>query len=314
MKEAFVNIGNVPTRIITFGKWIEESMDDVNEIAICITGNPGLPGFYSEFCETVHERLEKKIPVWVIGHVGHDDPPENSLREVPQLKGNEEIFDLDGQIRHKTEFIEKYVPENVKIHLMGHSIGAWMVLQLLQKQSIRKRVKKCYLLFPTIERMIESPNGWIFTKIGLPLYSVFGFLISLLNRLPKLVLIIIIQIYFWFSSIPSQHLNTVLSYIRTSVTEKVVFLAEDEMARVRGLQKDIIREHLPLLKLYYGTTDGWVPVKYYNQIREQFPAIDAELDTKKIDHSFVLRSSKEMGGIIADMITENSNVLGTRIN
>ncbi|XP_013112718.1 lipid droplet-associated hydrolase [Stomoxys calcitrans] len=314
MKEAFVNICNVPTRIITFGKWIEESMDDVSEIAICITGNPGLPGFYTEFCDTVHERLEKKIPVWVIGHVGHDDPPENSLREVPQLKGNEEIFDLDGQIKHKTEFIEKYVPEHVKIHLMGHSIGAWMVLQLLQNESIRKRVKKCYLLFPTIERMMDSPNGWTFTKIGLPLYSVFGFLFNLLNRLPKLFLVIIIQIYFWFSSIPSQHLNTVLSYIRSTVTEKVVFLAEDEMARVRCLQKDVIQNNLPLLKLYYGTTDGWVPVKYFNQLKEQFPTIDAELDTKKIDHSFVLRSSKQMGAIIGDMITENSNVIGTKAN
>lgn len=247
-----------------------------------------------------------------LGHAGHDDPPENSLREVPQLKGNEEMFDLDGQIRHKAEFIEKYVPDNVKIHLMGHSIGAWMVLQLLQKDAIRKRIKKCYLLFPTIERMIESPNGWTFTKIGLPLYSVFGFLIALLNRLPKLLLILLVQIYFWFSSIPSHHLNTVLGYIKATVTEKVVFLAEDEMARVRGLQKDIIRDNLPLLKLYYGTTDGWVPVKYYNQLREQFPDIDAQLDTKKIDHSFVLRSSKQMGGIIADMIVENSEILGTK--
>ncbi|XP_061401661.1 lipid droplet-associated hydrolase-like [Musca vetustissima] len=312
MKEAFVNICNVPTRIITYGGWVEESMDDVREVAICITGNPGLPGFYGEFCETLHERLEKKMPVWVIGHAGHDDPPENSLREVPQLKGNEELFDLDGQIRHKIEFIEKYVPENVKIHLMGHSIGAWMVLQLLRNESIRKRIKKCYLLFPTIERMIESPNGWTFTKIGLPLYSVFGFLIALLNRLPKLLLVLLVQIYFWFSSIPSNHLNNVLGYIKATVTEKVVFLAEDEMARVCGLQKDIIRNNMPLLKLYYGTTDGWVPVKYYNQLKEQFPDIDAQLDTKKIDHSFVLRHSKQMGNIIGDMIIENSEILGTK--
>lgn len=67
MKEAFVNICNVPTRIITYGGWVEESLDDVKEVAICITGNPGLPGFYGEFCETLHERLEKKMPVWIIG-------------------------------------------------------------------------------------------------------------------------------------------------------------------------------------------------------------------------------------------------------
>lgn len=50
-----------------WGKWIEESLDDVKEIAICITGNPGLPGFYTEFLGELHKRLETNIPVWVIG-------------------------------------------------------------------------------------------------------------------------------------------------------------------------------------------------------------------------------------------------------
>lgn len=181
-----------------------------------------------------------------------------------------------------------------------------MILQLLEHEKIRQRVKKCYMLFPTVERMIESPNGWIFTKIGLPLYSVFGFLIPIFNRLPQLLLIFLIQCYFWLSSIPNYFIGTVLKYIKPTVCEKVVFLAEDEMARVGPLQKDIIKKYMPLLKFYYGTTDGWVPVKYYKQLREEFPDIDAQLDTKKIDHAFVLRSSKAMGAIVGDMIAENS--------
>ena len=244
--------------------------------------------------------------------MGHDDPPESSLREVPQLKGNEELFDLDGQIRHKIEFIEKYVPAGVKVHLMGHSIGAWMILQILQHESVRKRVKKCYLLFPTVERMIESSNGWIFTKIALPLYSVFGFLIIFFNRFPELIRIFLIQVYFWLAAIPNYFIGTALKYTKASVCEKVVFLAEDEMARVRGLQKDLIRDNMDLLKFFYGTTDGWVPVKYYTQLKEQFPNIDAELDTKKIDHAFVLRHSKPMGVIVGDMIIENSEILGSK--
>lgn len=242
--------------------------------------------------------------------MGHDDPPESSLREVPQLKGNEEIFDLDGQVRHKIEFIEKYVPAGVKIHLMGHSIGAWMIFQMLQHETVRKRIKKCYLLFPTVERMIESPNGWNFTKIGLPLYSVFGFLIPLFNRLPELLRIFLIQIYFWFSAIPSYFIGTALKYSKASVCEKVVFLAEDEMARVRGLQKEIVQANLDLLKFYYGTTDGWVPVKYFTQLKEQFPEVDAQLDTKKIAHAFVLRHAKPMSVIVGDMIIENSEIIG----
>uniref|UniRef100_D3TPK1 Lipid droplet-associated hydrolase n=1 Tax=Glossina morsitans morsitans TaxID=37546 RepID=D3TPK1_GLOMM len=310
MKEAFVNICNIPTHIVTCGKWVEETLDNVKELAICITGNPGLPGFYTEFCNALHERLEKKMPVWVVGHLGHENPPETSLREVPQLKGNEELFDLDSQVRHKIEFIEKYVPEHTKIHLIGHSIGAWMVLQILRNESVHKRIKKCYLLFPTIERMIESPNGWVFTKIALPLYSVFGFIISLLNRLPEILKIFLVQIYFWFAAIPNYLIGTALKYAKPSVVEKVVFLAEDEMARVRALQRDIIQENMHLLKFYYGTTDGWVPIKYFTQLKEEFPDIDADLDVKKIDHSFVLRYSKPMACIVGDFIIDNSEILG----
>ena len=181
-----------------------------------------------------------------------------------------------------------------------------MILQLLEREEIRRRVKKCYMLFPTVERMLESPNGWIFTKIALPVYSVFGFLIPFFNRLPNIVCIFLIQLYFWLASIPNHFIGTALKYSKHSVCEKVVHLAEDEMARVGPLQADLIKKHLPLLKFYYGTTDGWVPVRYYKELMQAFPDIDAQLDTKKIEHAFVLRSSKQMGGIVGDMIQENS--------
>jgi len=38
-----------------------------------------------------------------------------------------------------------------------------MVINLLKDPDVNRRIKKCYLLFPTIERMAESRNGIIFT-------------------------------------------------------------------------------------------------------------------------------------------------------
>lgn len=60
------------------------------------------------------------------------------------------------------EFIKKYVPEDAQLHLIGHSIGAWMVLNLLKNNDINKRVRKCYLLFPTVEYIADTPNGRFF--------------------------------------------------------------------------------------------------------------------------------------------------------
>ncbi|EDV50144.1 lipid droplet-associated hydrolase [Drosophila erecta] len=304
MQEAYVNINSIPTHIFTWGRWIEETITE-KEIVICITGNPGLPGFYTEFAGTLQKELGD-LPVWVIGHAGHDDPPEASIREVPQLSGNEELFNLDGQIRHKIAFIEKYVPSDVKIHLIGHSIGAWMILQLLENERIRSRIQKCYMLFPTVERMMESPNGWVFTKVVMPLYSVFGYIFfSFFNFLPVWLRLMLIQIYFLIFSIPRQFLGTALKYSKPSVAEKVVFLADDEMARVRGIQREIVEQNLDILKFYYGTTDGWVPVSYYEQLKKDYPKVDAQLDTKKIDHAFVLRHSQTMAATVRDMIQQH---------
>lgn len=66
MNEAFVNILDVPTHIFTWGNWIEESFSK-KEIVLCITGNPGLAGYYTQFMRTVHEQLEHDLPVWIIG-------------------------------------------------------------------------------------------------------------------------------------------------------------------------------------------------------------------------------------------------------
>lgn len=70
MQEAFVNINNIPTHVFTWGKWIEESFKDEKEVVICITGNPGLPGFYTEFGGALQRELGAdghNLPVWVIG-------------------------------------------------------------------------------------------------------------------------------------------------------------------------------------------------------------------------------------------------------
>lgn len=69
MQEAYVNVNNIPTHILTRGKWIEESFsNNQKEVVICITGNPGLPGFYTKYISKIHENLVDDIPVWVIGN------------------------------------------------------------------------------------------------------------------------------------------------------------------------------------------------------------------------------------------------------
>lgn len=71
MQEGFVDkVNSVPTHIFTWGQWISPYEESKKELIIVITGNPGLPGFYTTFCSTLYNELDNKIPVWAIGHAG----------------------------------------------------------------------------------------------------------------------------------------------------------------------------------------------------------------------------------------------------
>lgn len=63
---------------------------------------------------------------------------------------------------------------------------------------------------------------------------------------------------------------------------------------------DAIKEFLPKLTFYYGKTDSWCPVKYYEDMKKDFPAGDIRLCEKGIAHAFVLGFSQEVAAIVAD--------------
>lgn len=241
------------------------------------------------------------------GHKGHEEITLRH-RNVPPLDGNEEEYSLNAQVLHKMNFINTYVPDGTKIHLIGHSIGAWMVLEMLKSPFLRKRVVQCYLLFPTIERLAVSPKGWLFNNIILPFSPILKVLVQCFNKLSVSKRSRLIQWYFWLKGIPYYYVDTVLKFLTPPVIEKVLFLAKNEMKIVRELNHEVIKECFPLLQLYYGANDEWVPTKYFEDLKQKYPKINAVMDTEKIDHSFVLNNSIEMADIVGQFIKTYSNL------
>lgn len=205
----------------------------------------------------------------------------------------------------KVEFIRKYIPSDVKIHLVCHSIGSWVALELLKVPDINSRIHKCYMLFPTFERMAESPNGWIYTKLFQRGWPLIFYLPIIFSYLPTILRVCFIYLYFFIFSIPSYFVGTALKYIRPPVIRKIVFLADEEMERVVEADYDHIERNKNRLKLYYGATDGWTPIHYCKQLKERIADIDAQVDVNGYAHAFVLRSSVEMGKLVAGWIAEN---------
>ena len=90
------------------------------------------------------------------------------------------LYGLDGQIRHKLAFIYATLTKDCKITFIGHSIGCQIIMELMKELSYEDvicdktkpvsqtisalNINKAYFLFPTIERMRQTPAGrvtWI---------------------------------------------------------------------------------------------------------------------------------------------------------
>jgi len=72
MRQGFVTINSVPTRILTWGKWITDEFDETSpSLIIFVSGLPGVTLCYKKFIETIHKNLNN-IPVWVIGLAGEE--------------------------------------------------------------------------------------------------------------------------------------------------------------------------------------------------------------------------------------------------
>jgi len=307
-----INCNQVQTEVMSEGRWIEEDPlpHSSKHIVLVIPGNPGVPCFYEGFVKALNAKLSTDVPVWVIGHAGHVQPPKNLDIAMPSDQKWAECYSLTAQIQHKAEFIKKYIPEDAHLHIIGHSIGAWIVLNLLKNNDIDKRIQRCYLIFPTIEYMAETRNGVFFNNFVSRIASVLIFLSWIFTTMfPVIVQTFMIRwsgLFYGIPMIPARSVKAVRQMLNPRALHKIIYLAKEEMKYVREPDDETISKHIDKLWFYYGASDGWVPVKYYKNIMSKYPDLNAQLCQRGFQHTFVLKNDEDMGHIIGDLINEDS--------
>jgi hypothetical protein len=168
-------------------------------------GNPGVIEFYEKFALELNELTG--FDVIGLSHTGH-------------LYDNEierwEPTDVSGQVTDKVKFIENYFMdtrnarqnfgEAAEIFFVGHSFGCFCILEMLGLLSndVKGRVKQAYLMFPMVERMVETPSGkslHVITTYLLWLVFLVGYLVTWLPAFVKRVLVNLL----WSNRIPGLH-------------------------------------------------------------------------------------------------------------
>ncbi len=108
---------------------------------------------------TVYLEMGGLVPVWAVSHTGHD-ATENKTA-LPPIKDHESVYSITAQIKHKIRFIEEHVPADCEVTLVGHSVGCYVIMGILNHFESTSRHFRAYMLFPMMELMYETPNGWL---------------------------------------------------------------------------------------------------------------------------------------------------------
>ncbi|XP_043918558.1 lipid droplet-associated hydrolase [Protopterus annectens] len=306
----FISCGGAATEILKFGPKQIHGLDKSDNISrvlfLVIPGNPGIVNFYRTFMHKLYKALNQLYPVWAVSHAGHCVPPPSiEITKESEQEALEDVYGLNGQIAHKIVFIRKYVPKNVKLVLIGHSIGCYIILKMM-KQEPSLRVLRAVLLFPTIERMAQSPQGKLMTPVLCRLRYVIYVPVYMLSFLPESVKTFIVRFVLQgMQNIDEASLSASVCLFNVNCLANAMYMASQEMVQVVDRDSSVIKEQLKKFIFYYGASDKWCPLQYYEDMKMEFPDGDIRLCEKGIRHAFVLDASKQMAAMIVDWLCKD---------
>ena len=110
-----------------------------------IVGNPGLGTMYQDFMETLSGNvINKNTSVWTLSYIGHETQNTpvlptgyTSLFMLERIRNDfsAPTYNLEDQIQHKIALIEKLVPRDTPITLIGHSIGCKILMEVFKRNN-----------------------------------------------------------------------------------------------------------------------------------------------------------------------------------
>ncbi|KAF8756204.1 Lipid-droplet associated hydrolase [Rhizoctonia solani] len=204
-------------------------------LLLFIPGNPGLVEFYTEFLEHLHHTFNiarTHLAILVRGHIGHAPglPTENGSWSVG----------LDSQVTSAIELYDSardFYGPNTKIILAGHSVGSWIVAQVMHARP--NTASGALLLFPTVSNIASTPNGQKLS-VGVAIPSPYPN-----NRLspfpptfaPPILCCPLYATYISkFNEYPTDQLNVIKSLITSPhVVYSTLTMAHDEMRTIGSL-------------------------------------------------------------------------------
>ncbi|KAJ7102109.1 hypothetical protein B0H15DRAFT_813220, partial [Mycena belliarum] len=230
-------------------------------VFLFIPGNPGLMSFYIEFLDFLHVK-HPGLAVFGHAHLAHTPKVHAMVNGlVAQVQSAIEALDA----------VQAAFPQT-RIIISGHSIGAWIALQVLKARP--DVLHQAFLLTPTLTYMRETPNG-----IRLNHFFRWPRILSYLSYLTRLI-----PLPMFFPDWPAHQIDVLRSFLNSPATIfACASMAHEEMLAIRELDTALLEQHRHRIYLYFAQEDEWV-------------------STHK---STIIRSFKEMGGEASSVVEAN---------
>ncbi|XP_029315757.1 lipid droplet-associated hydrolase isoform X4 [Cottoperca gobio] len=231
------------TEVLKFGSCQLHSGHKV--LFLLIPGNPGVVGFYKTFMQTLHRMFGYRHPVWAVSHAGHCAPPDSmDMVEDASSAAEGDVFGLNGQIEHKLAFLRRHVPRDTSLVLVGHSIGCYIILDMM-KRNPELKIIKSIMLFPTIERMAQTPQGKVMTPVLCRLRYLVYLPLFLLSLLPDGLKAGLVRLVFGgISSLDHTVVQPTVGLLSGDCAANAVYMGGQEMRKVLERDNITIKKNL----------------------------------------------------------------------
>eukprot|EP00474_Spongospora_subterranea_P000661 CRZ01119.1 hypothetical protein [Spongospora subterranea] len=235
--------------------------------------------------EQLANRLQDTISVHAVGHAGFSFKDHNNGR----------LFSLDEQISLKISYMESILAKDpeTKLVLLGHSVGAYMVMEILNQRPDLPIVSNVFL-FPALCNLEVS---WPVKVLRTPiLYESLGFCISLIPSPIKLLLSKLLPSIQDEATMIGDHFNS--HSVRNGFS-----LVNHELRQIREFNQSQVKaltKHSDSSLFLFTRSDPYVGVTLMEHLRSSIPGAthivyDDLLDVK---HAFVMKDSD----LVADTV------------
>lgn len=277
-----------------------------------------MTSYYTEYLSQLYEALHGQCTILCKGSLGHDE----TGHEAPPPTGvwPRRYYGLEDQIASQSVALytlRDLVPRSTPLFVQGHSLGAFIALQLLDMHA--DKIHAMYLLFPAICHIGQAPQARIArTFLLMPVFALVHILCWILARIPRRWL-------FWIIGHTSLRYSPVATadfVARPYAVATAVNMFHDELRMIQDIPEHVVeRSKDKIVRSYWGQgdSDTW-STSFHRRYAESALHLDRWQDVMytappskhtstecqdTLPHAFCLRHSDAMVRITSRWVRED---------